>query len=64
MPTHAGDDDWDARLPIGVADGTLEIGMHPGFDDGWRRSEMHAVFRFVQRVHNEHPIADWASIAP
>jgi predicted glycoside hydrolase/deacetylase ChbG (UPF0249 family) len=64
MPTHAGDDDWDERLPARIADGTLEIGMHPGFEDDWRCAEMRAVSRFVQRVRNEHPIADWAAIAP
>jgi predicted glycoside hydrolase/deacetylase ChbG (UPF0249 family) len=65
MPTHVGDDDWDERLPTRVADSrTLEVGMHPGFDDGWRGAEMRAVTRFVQRVRNEHPIGDWASIAP
>ena len=64
MPTHAGDDDWDERLPGRIAEGTLEIGMHPGFDDDWRSAEMRAVSRFVRRVRGEHPIADWAAIAP
>lgn len=49
MPTTTMDRDWDEAL-LGIAGtlsgGALEIGIHPGSDEQWRRDELAAVERF------------------
>lgn len=64
MPTHSGDDDWGEHLLTMAGDQTLEVGMHPGLDDEWRRSEMRAVSRFAEGAQDKHIIVPWESIAP
>jgi chitin disaccharide deacetylase len=50
MPTTAHDPDWHelaSRLPRA---GTLEVGMHPGYEDDWRDGERQSLGPFVEAV--------------
>jgi len=64
MPTTAHDPNWHelaGRLP---GDGeTLEVGMHPGYADDWRRAELESLAPFVDAVRREgHLLVGWDEI--
>jgi hypothetical protein len=66
MPTSAGDTGWADRL-LGVAgglDGTLEVGVHPGYDEDWREEERRCVQEFASRAPGAgHRLATWKELA-
>jgi predicted glycoside hydrolase/deacetylase ChbG (UPF0249 family) len=65
MPTSAADRDWHRlceRLPALDGD-TLEVGLHPGAADDWRRGETASLRPFVEcATAAGHQLAGWAAI--
>jgi predicted glycoside hydrolase/deacetylase ChbG (UPF0249 family) len=63
MPTSAGDTDWCEPLLERVTDGTLEVGVHPGYTEPWRNEERQAVPRFVEAARRRgHELIGWAAL--
>lgn len=67
MPTSAGDEDWERvaeRLPL-LGGATLEVGVHPGEREAWRRSELRGLRPFVEAaLQGGHELVDWRTIMP
>ena len=68
MATSAGDTDWSPllaeieRLP---RDTTLEVGAHPGHEEGWRDEERIALQALAAAVRDQgHEPVPWFAIAP
>ncbi len=64
MPTTTSDRGWDelaTRVPRGES---IEIGLHPGTDEEWRRNETLALRAFVEQVRSDHDLVSWRSIQP
>jgi chitin disaccharide deacetylase len=62
MPTTTSDRGWDEvanRIPSGES---IEIGLHPGRVEEWRRNETLGLRAFVERVKSEYELAGWNSI--
>jgi predicted glycoside hydrolase/deacetylase ChbG (UPF0249 family) len=63
MPTSAHDVDWHRlafRLPRGQ---TLEIGLHPGYEEGWRNGERLSLVPFVTEARRAgHELVGWDAI--
>ena len=48
----------------GLSGGSLEIGVHPGFDEPWRSDERLTVQRLAPRARAEgHTLAPWTEVA-
>jgi chitin disaccharide deacetylase len=63
MPTTTGDLTWNKllfRLPFGD---TLEVGVHPGYEEEWRAHERRAVHEFAgaAREHG-HALISWREV--
>lgn len=60
MSASAGDAAWPERL-LGVVSGSsLEVGVHPGYAEGWRDQERKAIVEFAERVRNAgHRLIGW-----
>ena len=66
MPTGLGDPDWEARLLEHMAQlsGSIEVGVHPGSEDGWRAAERAAAQRFAGAARSAgHELVPWTEIA-
>lgn len=67
MPTSARDENWERvaeRLPA-LGGTTLEVGLHPGEEEEWRRSELRGLEPFVDAVRRAgHELVDWRAITP
>jgi chitin disaccharide deacetylase len=65
MPTSAGDRGWEDPLAGIVRDldgETIEIGVHPGYDD-WRAEERTSVLAFADRARADgHELVSWREI--
>ncbi len=64
MPDGGGRN-WPARLldRIGNLRGTLEVGVHPGANDAWRRDEAASIRSFVKdALAAGHRLSSWAEI--
>jgi predicted glycoside hydrolase/deacetylase ChbG (UPF0249 family) len=66
MPATAGDTDWRALLPL-LSElpvrATLEIGVHPGQIEEWRRAERKGLAAFVPAALAEgHAVATWNDV--
>ena len=63
MPTSAADEDWSRlseRLPSGTS---LEVGLHPGRLEPWRRAELASLAPFAQAaVMGGHRLVSWREI--
>ena len=62
MPTTTSDRCWEevaSRMPMGDS---IEIGLHPGTAEDWRRNETLGLRAFVERVQTEHDLVSWRSI--
>ena len=67
MPTSAHDRGWAEAL-LGVVrqipGGSLEVGVHPGFDEDWRDDERRTAIAFAERAPAEgHLLVAWSEIA-
>jgi len=66
MPTSAGDAGWErklAEIAQRLGGGTLEVGVHPGFD-GWRDGERSSIARFAALARDGgHELVAWKDIA-
>jgi predicted glycoside hydrolase/deacetylase ChbG (UPF0249 family) len=66
MPTTTGDRDWEAALvgTLGHLDGkTLEVGVHPGYEEDWRSSELQAATRFSKAARDAgYELVGWCSL--
>lgn len=66
MPTTTGDRDWDGSLMGALADlggETLEVGVHPGYEEDWRSSELRAATRFSKAATSAgHELVGWGSL--
>jgi hypothetical protein len=65
MPTTAGDHDWErvtaSLAPLGGS--TVEVGLHPGADDLWRRRELASLELFVSAAATAgHELINWRAI--
>lgn len=47
MPTTTGDVGWSERLVSELSAGTLEIGVHPGWNEPWRDQERKDILEFA-----------------
>jgi predicted glycoside hydrolase/deacetylase ChbG (UPF0249 family) len=67
MPGTAGDAGWLALLPWMERqrdDETLEIGVHPGTAEDWRRSERQGAAEFARVAAEQgHVLVDWRAVA-
>jgi predicted glycoside hydrolase/deacetylase ChbG (UPF0249 family) len=67
MPTSAHDTAWeDGLLAVarGLGSSSLEVGVHPGFDEPWRNDERLSVQRLAARARAEgHRLAPWTEVA-
>jgi hypothetical protein len=65
MPTSADDHGWERPLLAIVAglDGsTLEVGVHPGYDD-WRDGERASVLAFAALARDAgHTLVSWKDV--
>ena len=65
MGTSAGDRTWDGLGTLVAAfpqDRTLEIGMHPGYEEPWREAERIALADFVASIHGAHALVGWSDL--
>ncbi len=66
MPTSAGDRHWDqlaGRLSA-LPGQTLEVGLHPGYAEQWRRRESQSLQSFVRvAAENGETLVTWAELA-
>jgi hypothetical protein len=59
-PMSVRGDDWWTRLLPKLRGGTMEIGVHPGREEGWRDQERLGVRRFVELAHQAgHELIGW-----
>ena len=67
MPTSAADTAWDAALLAAVRalpGRTLEVGVHPGYDEDWRTDERTTVLRFAEAARGAgHTLVPWTEVA-
>jgi predicted glycoside hydrolase/deacetylase ChbG (UPF0249 family) len=63
MPATAGDTMWNElllRLPLGD---TLEVGVHPGYEEEWRTNERRAVHEFAPAATKQgHTLISWREV--
>jgi predicted glycoside hydrolase/deacetylase ChbG (UPF0249 family) len=63
MPTSAHDSDWHqlaSRLPAGQS---LEVGLHPGYEEAWRNEERESLMPFVSEARGAgHELVSWNAI--
>jgi hypothetical protein len=63
MPRWGGDPDWTPILASLPRDGTLEVGSHPGREEGWRDAERRALEAFAQAAAAQgHELVPWTAI--
>jgi predicted glycoside hydrolase/deacetylase ChbG (UPF0249 family) len=65
MPTTAGDRNWQRVVPVlARLDGhTIEVGLHPGRADAWRRGELASLEGFVTAAcAHGHELISWHAI--
>jgi chitin disaccharide deacetylase len=65
MPASTGDSDWETRLleRLDVLAGSLEVGVHPGLAEGWRRAEAASALAFATRARERgHSLVPWTEI--
>jgi chitin disaccharide deacetylase len=66
MPTGLADVGWEETLLDSLRGfaGSLEVGVHPGFEEDWRSDERRAGLRFAERARAEgHELVPWTAIA-
>jgi predicted glycoside hydrolase/deacetylase ChbG (UPF0249 family) len=66
MPTGLADAGWEETLLDSLRGfaGSLEVGVHPGFEEEWRSDERRGVLRFAERARAEgHELVPWTAIA-
>jgi chitin disaccharide deacetylase len=64
MPTSAADTDWhrvSALLPV-LAGKSLEIGVHPGREEEWRRREYESLAPFVEEAARRNELVGWGAL--
>ena len=61
MPTTTSDVSWE-ELAAHLPDGSLEVGLHPGREEEWRRAERESLSAFVERLGNAHRLVSWREI--
>jgi predicted glycoside hydrolase/deacetylase ChbG (UPF0249 family) len=63
MPATTGDTAWNEllyRLPLGD---TLEVGVHPGYEEEWRASERRASHEFARAATEQgHALVSWREV--
>jgi predicted glycoside hydrolase/deacetylase ChbG (UPF0249 family) len=65
MPTSAGDRDWGALAPRleRLRGSSIEVGVHPGHEEEWRRRERAALAPFVAAARGAgHNLVGWNDI--
>jgi predicted glycoside hydrolase/deacetylase ChbG (UPF0249 family) len=64
LPSSAGDRHWTEQLLSHCSrNGSMEIGVHPGFDEPWRRDEAQETSCFVERARNAgHQLISWRDL--
>jgi predicted glycoside hydrolase/deacetylase ChbG (UPF0249 family) len=68
MPTSAGDVDWHEpllALLAGLEGATLEVGVHPGTAEDWRRAELSSVVKLAEEAGARgHAVVGWKDVVP
>ena len=63
MPASTGDTSWTVLLDRPVTGSTLEIGVHPGELEEWRRGEARGAEEFARTVEDAgHRLVPWSEI--
>lgn len=65
MPTGLADVGWAETLldSLRGLTGSLEVGVHPGFEEDWRSDERRSALRFAERARAEgHELVPWTAI--
>jgi predicted glycoside hydrolase/deacetylase ChbG (UPF0249 family) len=65
MPSTAGDEAWHRIVPKlqTLAGDTIEVGLHPGTAEEWRRRELESLPRFVEEVVTAgHELVSWREV--
>jgi chitin disaccharide deacetylase len=66
MPASTGDVDWGQPLlsRLDGLDGSLEVGVHPGVDEEWRREEMVSAQAFALGARERgHALVSWSEVS-
>jgi predicted glycoside hydrolase/deacetylase ChbG (UPF0249 family) len=57
------EDSWPDRLLSEVREGTLEVGVHPGYAEAWRDHERSRIKRFTENCrHAGHSLVSWKAL--
>lgn len=63
MPTSAGDHGWWDPLLARRMEGTLEVGVHPGYTEPWREEERTSIRRFAEAARTSgHTLIGWREL--
>jgi chitin disaccharide deacetylase len=65
MPADLADAGWEEQLLDALRGfaGSLEVGVHPGFEEDWRSAERRSAVRFAERARAEgHELVPWTAI--
>ena len=65
MPASTGDVDWAQQLlsRLEGLDGSLEVGVHPGLDEDWRREEAASAQAFALGARERgHALVSWGEV--
>lgn len=63
MPTTTWDEQWIDRLLSVARDGTMEVGVHPGFTEAWRELEREACIEFAAELRRlGHELIGWSQV--
>jgi chitin disaccharide deacetylase len=64
MPAGDSDASWDELLGRPLLGSTLEIGVHPGYEESWRSFERQAIQAFAREaVARGHQLVGWRDVA-
>lgn len=67
MPTSADDRGWAEALLAAMRrlpGGSLEVGVHPGFEEGWRDDERRSVLEFARNAREAgHELVPWERVS-
>jgi chitin disaccharide deacetylase len=63
MPTSAGDDGWHRVVGVLPPGRSLEVGLHPGFEEPWRAAERSSLAPFVETARDAgYRLVSWSAI--
>jgi predicted glycoside hydrolase/deacetylase ChbG (UPF0249 family) len=62
MPASESCPIWPERVAALSGRGTLEVGVHPGYDEPWRKAETESVLQLASMIDGRHELVTWREI--